>query len=186
MPRALAKFSLLAAFGLLPACASSSGDDGSITTTNAESESGGLLQPQAGDYLVEIVKKTGMCRTEEEMASWTLTMPLPAEGGSWELTEEYSGEDLLRQEPYPCNLDGGTGICSINKDRDYTSEMMGVTAVVTAKRSWEFHWISETELEGTVTVDLRCTGSSCPDLAAEYLVSEWDCFTEAEFTGSLK
>jgi hypothetical protein len=178
---------LFLALGLLAACEASSGDDGTSATTDVETgESGGLLHPQAGDYLAEIVKKTGMCRTEEEMASWTLTMPLPAEDGSWELTEEYSGEDLLRQEPYPCNLTGATGICSVDKSRDYTAEMMGVTAVVTAKRSWEFTWTSETEFEGLVIVDLRCVGSSCADIAPDYLVNEWDCLTEADFTGTLQ
>jgi hypothetical protein len=189
VPRVFANLPLLAALGALAACGSSSGDDGSSVsiTTDAESgESGELMRPQAGTYLVEVTKKTGMCRTEEEMASWTLTMPLPDEDGSWELSEDYSGEDVLRQAPYPCNLTGNAAICNVNKDRDYTSEMMGITAVVVAKRSWEFDWTSETEFEGMVQVDLRCVGSGCNDIASDYLVAEWDCLTVAELTGTLQ
>ncbi len=181
MPRNASYAGVLALACLVWGCSDGSTDDGMVTG-DTDGTSGGFA-PQAGDYEITITRKTGMCRSEEEKPKSQLDMPLPAEDGAWTLTEDYAGEDLLRQEPYPCDLSGDFAICGISKDRNYNDEGMGVAANVTAKRNYEFQWTSKTEFEGLVTVDLRCVGSSCADIAPDYLVNAWDCFTTAEFTG---
>ena len=68
-------------------------------------------------------------------------------------------------------------------DRDFTEEDMGILANVGASRQWEFTWISETEFEGQILVDLSCAGSSCVDIAPDYLVAEFPCNPRAAITG---
>ena len=63
---------------------------------------------------------------------------------------------------------------------------MDVFADVKASRQWEFEWTSETEFTGQILVDLSCEGSSCDDIAGEWLVNEWPCNPRAEITGTLK
>lgn len=123
-----------------------------------------------------------------ELENWELTINLPMEDGEWTLFDNYTGDDVLRQEPFPCDITGDVAICGRGTEYDYNNDDPPIPANVTiASRETGITWTSETEIVGDVGVNLRCEGSGCDEVAADWQVVDWtDCATSAEFTGVLR